>query len=176
MRTERELTQTVAVPAVLLALLFSTTAALPADPATGQSAEAADSQLNVGSKLVKGLTLVEESGKYRVIDRPGESLTLPAGKYRLEEIELQGDYRSCRFRGSGGQWFELTPDRPHQLRVDGLLSPTVDVTRQGRLLELSYSLADVNGATYSYRDSGNPPQFRVYKGGQEIGSGSFEYG
>lgn len=177
MRTARELTKSVAVPAVLLASWLTATVALSADRVADQApSDDANCQLKIGATSVTRLTLVDESGKYRVINRPRQSVSLPPGKYRLDEIELRGDYQSCQFRGRDDQWFELTPDRPHQLRVDGLMTPTVEVTRHGRLLELSYSLSDANGAMYSRRDRENPPRFTVYKDGEEIGSGSFEYG
>ncbi len=177
MRIAKELTKWVALLAVLAALTHFSSPVVLGDPATEQEPSGpAYGQLNVGTDLVISLTVVDESGKYRVIDWPGKSVELPAGEYRLEEVVLQNSFEGARFAAEDPQVFEISPDKPHQLRIDGLLKPTVTVTRQGRLLELDYALMDADGAAYSHRDDANPPRFTVYKDGQVIDSGSFEYG
>ena len=58
------------------------------------------------------------------------------------------------------------------------MTPNVRVQRVGRLLKLDYDLVDAAGRKYVQRGISGavPPKFTVYKDGQSIGSGSFEYG
>jgi hypothetical protein len=51
----------------------------------------------------------------------------------------------------------------------------VQVTHEGRLLTMSYRLLDANGRSAIDRQA-PPPHFSISQNGQEIGSGSFEYG
>ena len=53
--------------------------------------------------------------------------------------------------------------------------PTVNVTRNGRVLTLDYELLDT-GQGQSGTDRGHPPRFVVTQDGRETGSGSFQYG
>ncbi len=58
------------------------------------------------------------------------------------------------------------------------LSPQVRVQRAGRLLTLDFELVDAHGQRH---DPGqdrrrHPPTFTVFKDGQPIGNGAFEYG
>jgi hypothetical protein len=55
------------------------------------------------------------------------------------------------------------------------------VKRAGRLLKLDYQVLDGDGRKYrrndpSSNDRSHPPQFAIYQGGCQIGSGTFEYG
>ncbi|TVS14756.1 MAG: hypothetical protein EA424_18345 [Planctomycetaceae bacterium] len=58
------------------------------------------------------------------------------------------------------------------------LSPQVRIQRAGRLLTMDFDLVDAQGQRHNPgRDRRNhPPTFTVFKDGQPIGSGSFEYG
>lgn len=55
-------------------------------------------------------------------------------------------------------------------------TPSVKVSRQGRFLKLDYELLDHDGQKCAINPTNDPPQFVVFKNGQQIGSGSFEYG
>jgi hypothetical protein len=159
------------------ALAFFPSPSAIGDPVTAQAAPDADhGQLTVGSPLVTSLTLVGENGASQVFDRPGRQVSMPVGRYRIEQVELQGDYQASRFTADAEHWLEITADRARQLRVDGLVKPTVEITRQGRLLELDYLLADSSGSAFTSHDQISPPRFTVYKGDQRIASGAFEYG
>lgn len=58
------------------------------------------------------------------------------------------------------------------------LSPQVRVQRAGRLLTLDFDLLDAQGQRHNPGQDrrSHPPTFTVFKDGQPIGSGSFEYG
>jgi hypothetical protein len=46
----------------------------------------------------------------------------------------------------------------------------------GNRLMLRYQLIDAAGRSYVGGRSKTPPRFAIYKGGKQIGSGSFKYG
>jgi hypothetical protein len=57
------------------------------------------------------------------------------------------------------------------------LTPQVQVQRAGRVLTLDFQLVDAQGRRHPPGERrGTPPTFTVYKDGQPIGTGSFEYG
>jgi hypothetical protein len=75
-------------------------------------------------------------------------------------------------------WLQVAADQSPVLTVGTSLTPQVRVKRAGRLLSLDYDLLDADGRKYGGRraEGTGPPTFTVYKDGQIIGSGSFEYG
>jgi hypothetical protein len=103
-------------------------------------------------------------------------VSLTPGEYRLTTIQLGGNYGAYCRDGKEEDWFQLGPGESRTVRIGAPLTPTVRVQRQGRLLRLDYQLLDAEGWNYSPQDRMNPPEFRVYRDGEEIGSGSFEYG
>jgi len=73
--------------------------------------------------------------------------------------------------------FLVTPDEPGQLQAGAPLKSELTFTRSGKILTLDYKVRDAAGR--DQRSSGaalGPPRFVVYRGEQEIGSGTFEYG
>jgi hypothetical protein len=70
-------------------------------------------------------------------------------------------------------------NQPYQRVGDVKLTPRVTVKRVDRFLKLDCQLLDANGQKYQ----GNlidrythPPQFAVYQGDRQVGSGTFAYG
>ena len=112
--------------------------------------------------------------------RPGKSLQLPAGRYRVVRVEVAGDYESSDGVAGEEPWFDLSRDQPCQLVIGAPLFPSVDVTRHGKFLEMNYELVDAAGRKYSFMSQNaprpDPPQFTVYKNGRMLGSDSFAYG
>ena len=108
-------------------------------------------------------------------------LQIPAGVYRLESVELEDGYELRRGVGQRHDWFEVTPTGSNELLVGAPLYPTATATRHGGFVKLDYDTVDAAGRSYRQTASRTleappPPTFTVYKDGQEIGSGSFEYG
>jgi phosphate-selective porin len=56
------------------------------------------------------------------------------------------------------------------------LTPHVQVTRHGRVLQMDYELLDAQGNKSPTVDRDHKPHFRICRDGQEIASGDFEYG
>lgn len=157
-----------------LSLLLAPTlmSAEPAPPAT----DAAACRLNIVGESIETLTLTNQAGVAKQLNRPGSSVSLPAGQYRISQVELKGGYR-CRAAGTGkNDLFRLVAGKSHQLEVGAPLAPSVQVTRQGRLLKIDYQLLDAAGRSYTGPRATDPPGFTVLKDGREIGAGTFEYG
>lgn len=172
-----------------------------AEPTTKQPAtDAVACQLKLVGEAIERLKLINEIGIEKQLYRPGQDVsqpiapcrtgklveiesdavgqtqTLPAGRYRVTQVELTGGYQ-CTIGDTGEDGsFQLVPGKLYELKVGAPLSPSVKVTRQGRLLMMSYQLLDAGGRGYSNQNRTNPPRFAVFQDGQEIGSGSFEYG
>ena len=112
--------------------------------------------------------------------RPGKVLRLPAGRYRVEQVELDGGYVSWGGMAQSEQWFDLAPGESQRLVVGAPLTQHVDVSRHGKFLEMSYQLTDQAGREYSHMSESeqlpDPPRFTAYKGNRVLGSDSFAYG
>lgn len=157
-------------------------AVLAADPSRANEPRpaAATCQVIVDGRAVEKLSLQKEndreSGRTQVIyDVRGPSLSLEPGRYRVDRIDLKGGYWH-RAAQMDTDWFALSPDQPYHLRAGAPLTSHIDVTREGRLLKLDHRLLDAAGRRYGSTERTSPPCFAVYRDGQEIASGSFEYG
>jgi hypothetical protein len=142
-------------------------------------AKAPSGRLEIEGDRIEKLTLYGDTGgQPLVFEHPQGSLTVPAGQYYLVEVELEGGYSTKVFSGLGEDSLAITADKPRRLRVGPPLTPSVEATRQGRFLNLQYQLLDATGNTFApgEPDDRSPPKFVVRQGGQEIGSGQFEYG
>ena len=83
--------------------------------------------------------------------------------------------------GQRQDWFEVTPAGSNELVVGAPLYPTATASRHGGFVRLNYDTVDGVGRGYRktvdrMAEMPPPPTFTVYKDGEEIGSGSFEYG
>jgi hypothetical protein len=105
------------------------------------------------------------------------SITLPAGTYRIDQIELQGGYAMSSSADSGDLTrIVVSPDKPAVLKAGGPLRQVIQVSRHGSVLTLNYELAGIGGEKYTGATTQSPPSFTIYKGNRAIGSGQFEYG
>jgi hypothetical protein len=164
---------------------------LAAEPAKKQSAkDQTTCELVLEGKHIEKLVLsgpVGPVGIRKEILQPNASVFLPPGHYMIGEVHLQGGYR-CELYPSHplGVPFDperlvLAPDKPCRFNIGAPLNSSVTVKRAGRLLKLDYQLLDAEGRTYrrnnpTENDRAHPPQFVVYQGDRQIGSGTFEYG
>lgn len=160
-------------------------AALALAAPIGPGAMAGDEQsceLKIRGHSIFRLTLVEKSRPAGVqFIKPGETVKLPAGAYRVEQVVLEGGSSLRGPQTGSAAWFDVSPGVPNELVVGAPLHPTASVKRRGAFLQLDYDLVD--GAGRSYRKprdysqgAPQPPRFTVFKDGRQIGSGSFKYG
>jgi hypothetical protein len=178
---------------VLLALLATIGHVAAAEP--GQqppSSVPIMGQLKIDGQAVERLTLLKCSGVLFdfanpiVLQRPPSMVSLPAGKYVLRQIDLNGGYH-CNpgpiFDAPNGKplretdWLlTISPDKPCSIKIDTPLKQQLRASRQGQTIYLAYQLLDSNGRRYAREKRGTPPRFTVYCNGREVDSGSFEYG
>jgi hypothetical protein len=144
---------------------------------TGIVAEPAAYPLRIEGRAIQQLTLANENEEVTALSQPGERVSLPAGKYYVREVELTGGFRCYAFGAGADDWVQVAADQTPVLKVGPPLTPQVHVQRAGRLLKLDYQLLDAADRNYVQRNSeSDPPRFTVFKDGQPLGSGSFEYG
>jgi hypothetical protein len=146
-----------------------------ADPA---SAEPAMCRLRIEGRAIERLTLADEHERVTAVPQPGESVSLPAGRYRVQEVDLTGGFQCAMYAAGPDEWVQLAADQTPVLKLGAPLTPQVRVKRVGRLLKLDYELVDAAGRKYVQRGVAGavPPTFTVSKDGQTLGTGSFEYG
>lgn len=132
--------------------------------------------LRIEGRAIQQLTLANENEEVTALSQPGERVSLPAGKYYVREVELTGGFRCYAFGAGADDWVQVAADQTPVLKVGPPLTPQVHVQRAGRILKLDYQLLDAAGRNYVQRSASDPPRFAVFKDGQPLGSGSFEYG
>jgi hypothetical protein len=146
-------------------------------------AEGTPCELKIQGHSIVQLTLVEKTRLSGVrFDKPGETVQLPAGEYRVEAVELEGGFSLLNEPGQRREWFQVTPEGPNELVIGAPLYPTATAVRHGGFLQLDFAgVVDSEGRSYiktadRVRGMPPPPTFAVYKDEEEIGSGTFEYG
>lgn len=145
-------------------------------------------ELQIEGHSIQSLTLLgdvpeigldgEYAGTQRFL-RPGKIVRLPAGRYHVLDVTLEGGLEAHENFLDARQWIDVSPDTPCKLVIGAPLSPQVTVRRHGRFLEMDCDLVDGGGRSYVASNSTGwrpPPTFTVYKDDQVLGSGSFEYG
>jgi hypothetical protein len=133
-------------------------------------------ELKLQGKYINYLVLRRKDGRTERFNRPEETIKLPAGEYRLQEVRLEGGY-TCRLLSvSGRDWVTVDEDKPAVFKVGAPFKQTVRVQRQGGILVLNYELLGVGGEKYTGGDRSKPPTFSVYKRDKEIASDKFEFG
>ncbi|MBN2182389.1 MAG: hypothetical protein JW715_10785 [Sedimentisphaerales bacterium] len=104
---------------------------------------------------------------------PFEAKKVPVGKYRLQNIRLDGGY----YCGTKNHiTVSVEENETAIFKVGAPLKSTIDLKRQGRILELRYKLIGMAGEDYPAPTRNNPPGFTVFKSDRKIASGKFEYG
>lgn len=171
------------------------TSALAGDVvAQKQAQQPADCQLILEGKHIEKLVLRDKQGKIVELVHPAARVTLPAGEYQIEAIEVEGGYAVSWSLGPYSPqppsfWpppcdrlLVLTPEQPCDPKIGAPLKPEITAKRVGRLIKVSYipCLRDGGARPYMTRQpSSAPPTFAVYQGDRDItatGSGSLEFG
>ncbi len=144
--------------------------------------DAALCELRLRGHSIVELALTERAklSQFR-FENPGETVRLPAGHYRVQHVELQDGYVMIPWHSRLEGWFEVSREGPNELIVGAPLYSTATGNRHGAFLRLDYDVVDGAGRSYLQQTSlvdvqPPPPRFEVFKDGEPIGSGSFEYG
>jgi hypothetical protein len=164
------------LPALTAALLSIVGHLSAGEVSHGSAPESATCRLNIRGSGVEAVTLVDENYNRQQFQHPGAHVSLPPGRYHVEEIKLQSGLECHVYPFSDDVWFTLSPDKPHDLPLGAPLKPEVAVTRQGRIVMLNYKLRGVGGYEYVSSNRNRPPQFTVYRGERMVGSDDFQYG
>jgi len=182
MTNEATMNLTVPFLSVYVCPLFVVLAIVPAarsfaDPAAEQPAEDESAcQLNIAGGFIEKLTLASKTSGDLEFGHPGSSLTLPAGQYGVRALILEGGFFSFGHPAADDYWFTLASNAPYELKAGAPLKLNVQATRRGSVLTLDYTLNDASGRKYVDTKRAELPAFTVYKDGEKVGSGSFEYG
>ena len=136
-------------------------------------------ELTIHGDSIRQLTLIEKHGTGQAFESPGETVKLPAGEYRVEAVAIEGGYELSPLESFRQKWFHVTEKGPNELTVGAPLYPTVTTRRHGGFIQMDYDVVDGEGRSYQreFTEKMPPaPTFTVFRDGEEIGSGSFEYG
>ena len=130
-------------------------------------------ELKIEGTHISRLVLERQDKHREEVSNPSGNITLPAGTYRVQQIELQGGYS----HPSVGGPIIISPHAPAVLKAGGPILQVVHAERQGRMLVLNYELVGIGDEKYRpVMTPQGPPSFTVYKGDKVIASGRFEYG
>ncbi len=124
-------------------------------------------------ELIARVVLLDGDGNKKVIKNRGLATELPVGTYTLSKIYLKGGYQGGNEKGLK---IEIEPGESTKLEAGPPLEQVVDVKRVGRMLQLDYKLVGAAGNRYSQMVVGDEPEFMIYKDGEKIAGGKFEYG
>lgn len=134
-------------------------------------------ELHLKGKQIERLVLRRKDGSTQRLDHPSETVRLPVGEYRLQDVRLKGGYNYSNRRTSRYNWVTVTEDKPAAFTVGAPLKQTVTIERQGPILVLSYELKGGSGETYNVvSNKSKRPTFTVFKGAKEVATGMFEFG
>jgi len=141
-----------------------------------------------------------------VLVRPGASVVIPVGSYNqpgvwLKQGQVEAYFNSLPKSGKvtapdenmgggvrpisgvaeAGKVVVVDERKPAVLAMGGPLTNSIRVTRYGRDVNLTYRLIGAGGGDYKLWEywrthRGSAPQFAIYQGAKELGSGKFEFG
>jgi len=146
--------------------------AMPEPPLPGE--------IRLGGEHIERLVLDCQDGSTKTFERPGKTITLPAGRYKLRELTLEsGFHRDPESINPG--WDDTLPivvaaKRPVILNTGGPLRQIVKVEKDSRYLRMEHNFVGVGGERYFSADQSKPPVFTVYRGDKKVASGQFEPG
>jgi hypothetical protein len=162
------------------------------DVTSAPAAARAVGQLEIQGRGVEKLILLPrgtprpfDASKQITLQRPGTSVSLPAGEYEVFRVELTGGLRCDSpeyvVNAETGAWSKtggivIEPGKPCSLTIGAPLQPRLWVNQFGRLLIFRYYLLDAAGRPYLCDKSHAPAQFAVSCGGRKLDAGSFDYG
>ena len=143
------------------------------------SAGNAKTTLPQGELKIEGediLRLVLNGDHQVILEKPGSTIQLPAGKYQMVNVTVGKNNSDARFVLTIGHSLEVSTNKTAVLRAGGPLTNRIAVVQQGRTLHLDYQLLGALGQSYAPEDTRRVPRFKVSRNGKTVGSGTFEFG
>ena len=158
-----------------------------------EAKKSADCLLILEGKHIEKLVLRDKQGKTIELVHPAARVTLPAGDYQIEAIEVEGGYAlrwslnpyspqpSSFWPPPSDRLLVLRPDKPCDPKIGMPLKPRITVKRVGRLLKVTYDPWLMGGEGVGYLSPQNAPlpTFAVFQGDRDVtasGAGSLEFG
>lgn len=139
------------LPLMLLAV-FGVAAVAAADDSPKDEASCT---LFLDGGNIEKLSLESERDEEKIFTKPGESVALEPGRYRVSQIKIEGGYDYYGLFSIESQWFTIEPGGQHHLRAGSPLTSHVEVNRRSRILELTYTLQDAGWRRYLTNDRSN---------------------
>ena len=133
-------------------------------------------QLKIFGKGIEQLVLVSSDHQRQEFKSPGEIISLPPGEYRPEIVTLKGGFSCGNFSFRNGKPVIIEAGKTTEFRMGAPLTQAIKVKRSGNILELGYELKGIAGEQYNDQNRQKAPEFAVYKGDKQVGSGKFEFG
>lgn len=123
-------------------------------------------------QAVSRVLLAGRDGSYGMLDWPATAMRIPEGVYTPSRVDVLDS-----FYGHPEDGAELKADGNTLLKAGGPLNQKVRVARSGATLNMNYILKGMEDTQYdSDRGSDDRAEFAIYKDGQVIKTGQFEYG
>ena len=143
-----------------------------------QARQPALGELQIAGKFIDRLVM---AGPWLTIwDRPAGTIRVPTGSYTRQDVCLREGKVAAYLEERNlllGQPLAIGK-APAKLVVGGPLTNSVEVSRRGASLSLSYALIGAGGQKYALvgQDRSRPPEWTAYRGDAKVGSGKFEFG
>lgn len=158
---------------VVVLLLLGSAGAEETGPASQEVGE-----LRIEGQGIELLTVRNAAGVRKTFDRPGSTLTLPAGDYHVDSVRLEGGHSTQSANVPANLRVTVGSRAPATLKVGAPLRQIIKARRQGSMLVLDYELIGQGGEQYrvSRNQGAATPGFAVYRGKRNVASGQFEFG
>ncbi len=134
--------------------------------------------LTIKGSMIKTLFLGGENAMPVILLEPSRKAEIPVATYNMYKVFLHDDTTGASAWGNFGCWFEINEDKPCTLETGAPLENTIQISADGRRIEMDYDLVGQNNKSFTLVkvSIAEPPEFVVYKGDKELKTGRFRYG
>ncbi len=102
---------------LIAALLIAVSHPVFAEEVDAPSEDSLTGKLAINPEYIERLVLVDDQGHRKEFDKPTETLNLPPGRYRLQQVNLTGGYQCYAFTEQGLEWITVSPNEPANLKL-----------------------------------------------------------
>ena len=131
-----------------------------------------------GERVARIIMAGKDGAPTVVITPPARQQPVPVAAYGHHEIYVDGGAAAGPFFASSEELLQVKEGELTPYPYGGPLNNSITVDRSGRTLNFEYCLRGAGGLEYSSqnRAGGAPPQVVISKSGEEVASGTFDYG